>query len=77
MTERGKLMVARVGLFILTMGGILTLFQVLFDTWMTAYPFVNISEWRTRLLLRLATIVGISIIWSTILAWLLRHRKGA
>lgn len=75
MTSRVKLMGASVALFILTMGGLFTLFQVCFDVWMTAYPFANTSEWRMRLYIRLATIVVIGVIWSTIVAWLFRHRQ--
>ena len=75
MTDRVKLMGASLALFLLTMGGLFTLFQVLFDAWMTAYPFANTTEWRTRLYIRLATIIVIGFIWSTIVAWLFRHRR--
>lgn len=75
MTDRVKLMGASVALFILTMGGLFTLFQVLFDAWMTAYPFANTSEWRIRFFIRLATIVVIGVIWSAIVAWLFRRRR--
>ena len=76
MTHRVKLMGAIAGLFVLTMGGLFTLFQVCFDVWMTAYPFANTSEWRTRLYIRLATIVVIGFLWSGIVAWLFRHRRS-
>lgn len=76
MTGRVKLMGASVALFILTMGGLFTLYQVCFDVWMTAYPFANTSEWRTRLYLRLATIIVIGFFWSGIVAWLFRHRRS-
>jgi hypothetical protein len=77
MTSRVKLIGASVALFILTMGGLFTLYQMLFDVWMTAYPFVNTSEWRTRLYVRLATCILIGFLWSTLVAWLFRHRRGA
>jgi hypothetical protein len=76
MARQTKVMGASVALFILTMGGLFTLYQVLFDIWMTAYPFANTTEWRTRLYIRLATIIVIGLIWSTIVAWLFRHRRG-
>jgi len=76
MARQGKVIVARIALFILTMGGLFTLYQALFDIWMTAYPFANPSEWRMRLDLRLATIVVIGLIWSAIAAWLFRHRRA-
>jgi len=76
MTRRAKVWGASVALFILTMGGLFTLFQVCFDVWMTAYPFANTSEWRTRLYVRLATIIVIGFFWSGIVAWLFRHRRS-
>jgi len=76
MTDRVKLMGASLALFLLTMGGLFTLFQVLFDAWMTAYPFANTGEWRIRFFIRLATIVVIGVIWSAIVVWLVRHTRG-
>jgi len=76
MTYRVKLWSASVVLFILTAGGLFTLYQVCFDVWMTAYPFANTSEWRTRLYVRLATIIVIGFFWSSIVAWLFRHRRS-
>lgn len=75
MKDRVKLVGASVALFVLTIGGLFTLFQVLFDVWMTAYPFANTSEWRTRLCIRLVTIVVIGFVWSTIVVWLVRRRR--
>ena len=75
MKDRVKLMGAGIALFVLTMGGILTLFQLLFDAWMTAYPFANMSEWRIRFFIRLVTIVVIGGAWSAIAAWLFRHMR--
>jgi hypothetical protein len=76
MTHRVRLVGASVALFILTMGGLFSLYQVCFDVWMTAYPFSNSSEWRTRLYIRLATFIVIGFLWSVIVAWLFRHRRG-
>jgi hypothetical protein len=76
MTDRTKVWSASVSLFILTMGGLFTLFQVCFDVWMTAYPFANTSEWRTRLYIRLATVIVIGFLWSGIVAWLFRRRRS-
>jgi hypothetical protein len=77
MTRRVKLLGAIATLFVLTMGGVYTLFQVCFDVWMTAYPFANASEWRMRLYIRLATIILIAFLWSGIVAWLFRHNRSA
>jgi hypothetical protein len=76
MADRAKLWSASVVLFILTMSGLLTLYQVCFDVWMTAYPFANTSEWRARFYIRLATIIVIGFFWSGIVAWLFRHRRS-
>jgi hypothetical protein len=65
MARQARVMGASIALFILTMGGLFTLYQVIFDIWMTAYPFANTNEWRTRLYIRLATIILIGLIWST------------
>jgi hypothetical protein len=75
MADRMKLMGASATLFILTMGGLFTLYQVFFDVWMTAYPFNNTHEWRTRLYMRLTTFIVIGVIWSALVAWLFRHRR--
>jgi len=75
MSPRMKLMSAGMALFVLTMAGLTTLYQVLFDVWMTAYPFANTNEWRTRLCIRLVTFVVIGFVWSAIVVWLVRHRR--
>ncbi len=75
MASQTKVLGASIALFILTMGSLFTLYQMLFDIWMTAYPFANPTEWRTRLYIRLATIIVIGLIWSTIAAWLFRNGR--
>jgi hypothetical protein len=72
---RPKIMWASIALGILTLGGLVSLYQVLFDVWMTAYPFVNTNEWRTRLYIRLTTTIVIGLLWSTLAVWLFRHRR--
>ncbi|MGA3228117.1 MAG: hypothetical protein ABSC65_30425 [Acidobacteriaceae bacterium] len=75
MSPRMKLMSAGMALFVLTMAGLTTLYQVLFDVWMTAYPFANTNEWRTRLYVRVATFVLIGVFWSALVAWMVRQRR--
>jgi hypothetical protein len=77
MTSRRQMASACMALFVLTMGGLFTLYQICFDVWMTAYPFANTVEWRTRLVIRIATFITIGCIWSALVAWLLRHRRDA
>ncbi len=72
---RPKIMMARITLVLLTLGGLVSLYQVLFDVWMTAYPFANAHEWRTRLCIRLVTTIVIGLFWSTLAVWLFRQRR--
>jgi len=76
MTRRLQVTGASVALFALAVGVVFTLLQMCFDVWMTAYPFANTSEWRTRLYVRLATFIVIGVLWSILVAWLLRHRRN-
>ncbi len=66
---------AWIALALLTLGGLVSLYQVLFDVWMTAYPFANASEWRMRLYIRLATAIVIAVCWSVLAVWLYRQRR--
>jgi hypothetical protein len=75
MSPRVKLMSAGMALFVLTMAGLLTLYQVLFDVWMTAYPFANTNEWRTRLYVRVVTFILIGVFWSALVTWMVRQRR--
>jgi hypothetical protein len=74
---RSKIIWASIALATLTLGGLVSLYQVLFDVWMTAYPFANANEWRTRLYIRLATTIVIALFWSVLAAWLYRQRRQA
>lgn len=73
---RSKIMGASIMLGVLTLAGLFSLYQVMFDVWMTAYPYANTSEWRTRLYIRLATTIVIGLFWSTLAVWLFRHRRS-
>jgi hypothetical protein len=72
---RWILILARVGLALLTLAGAVTVYQALFDNWMTAYPFANANEWRSRLYIRLVTAFVIGLLWIGLLIWLWRQRK--
>jgi hypothetical protein len=71
---RSKIVWARVALVLLTLGGLVSLSQVLFDAWMTAYPFADASEWRARLCVRLATTIVIAVLWIVLAIWMKRQR---
>ena len=62
-----RLIWARVGFVTLTLAGLVSLYQVLFDVWMTAYPFANAKEWQTRLYIRLITTIAIGALWPCLL----------
>jgi hypothetical protein len=70
-----RLVWASVALVLLTLAGLVSLYQVAFDVWMTAYPFANATEWRTRLYIRLATAIVIGVFWSVLAVWLYRQRR--
>ena len=72
---RPKIVWAGVALALLTFGGLISLYQVLFDAWMTAYPFADPDEWRTRFYIRLATIIVIGLLWIVLAVWLYRQRR--
>jgi len=74
MMSRRKIMWASITLVLLTLGGLVSLYQVLFDAWMTAYPFADPNEWRTRFYIRLATTIVIGLIWGSLAVWLLRQK---
>jgi hypothetical protein len=59
----------------LTIGGAISVYQILFDVWMTAYPFANAHEWRVRFYIRLATIIVIGLLWIVLAVWLYRQRR--
>jgi hypothetical protein len=61
---------------LLTLGGLLSLYRLLFALWMTAYPYVNLNDWRTRFYVRLAITVVIGVVWSALAVWLFRHRRA-
>jgi hypothetical protein len=65
---------AWVGLVALTLGGLFSLYQVLFDLWMLAYPFADPNVWRTRFYFRLATTIIIGASWIALAVWLYRRR---
>ena len=62
------------GLIFLTVAGMVSVYQVLFSLWMTAYPYADINFWRPHLYIRLAQTVIIAVLWGTLAVWILRKR---
>ena len=63
-------------LAVLTLGIFFSLYQAMFDIWMTAYPFANAGQWRTRLYIRLTTTVVIGVMWGLLAVWLRRNWRN-
>ena len=76
MSDSAKKNLAAVLLILLTVAGLISLYQVAFDVWMTAYPYANADVWRERLWVRLLTTVVIGAFWVVTLIWLIRTRRG-
>ena len=74
---RSKIVWGGVGLALLTLGELVSLYQLSFAIWMTAYPFADAREWRARLYTRLATAIVIGLSWSLLAVWLYRQRRQA
>jgi len=72
---RPKIVWASIALVLLTLAGLISLYQVLFDVWMTAYPFASANEWHALLYIRLATAIVIGLLWSVLVGWLYRQRR--
>jgi hypothetical protein len=72
---RGKKTWAVVAFLLLTAGGLISIYQVSFDVWMTAYPFANAGQWRVWLCIRLAQTLVIALLWCILGIWLFRHRR--
>jgi hypothetical protein len=72
---RSKIIGATITLMALTIGGVISVYQMLFDVWMTAYPFAKPHEWRARFYIRLATIIVIGLLWIVLAVWLYRQRR--
>ena len=75
MSDSGKKTLGAVLLILLTIAGLISLYQVAFDVWMTAYPYANAEIWKQRLWVRLITTAVIGALWVVTLAWLIRTRR--
>jgi uncharacterized membrane protein len=55
-----------------TLGGMLSVYQLLFSIWMTANPRYDSDAWHTRFYERLAITVLDGLIWVGSIVWLVR-----
>jgi len=65
---------AGIGLTCLTVAGMVSVYQVLFSLWMTAYPYADINFWRPHFHLRLVQTVLIGVLWTALVVWMFRRR---
>jgi len=65
-----------IGLIVLTLAGIASVYQVLFSLWMTAYPMADINFWRPHLYLRLGQTLLIGLFWVGLAVWMVRMKKS-
>jgi hypothetical protein len=66
---------AVLALILLTFGGLISAYQLLFALWMTAYPQADTAEWRIRFYIRLAITVGIGICWVISFMWFVKEES--
>ena len=68
---------AKLLLALLTLVELVTLYQVCFCIWMTAYPpeASNLGFWRHLLVIRLLTAVVTGLLWMATATWLFQQRK--
>jgi hypothetical protein len=71
-----KMVLAMIALVILTVAGLVNIYQAMFDLFMMTYPSADANEWRTKLYIRLATAVLIGLGWIILAIWLIRQRNS-
>lgn len=68
--------IAWAALTLLSLGGLLSTYFLLFAAWMTAYPYADLAAWRTRFYQRLVITILIGTLWGVVALWLFRHKRG-
>lgn len=58
---------AKLGLLLLPLGGLVTLYQVAYCIWMCSHPVYVSPEWKIRLVVRLTTLLVMFVLW--LLCW--------
>jgi small-conductance mechanosensitive channel len=75
MEPRARLAAAVAGFVALTLAGVVSLYQLLFALWMTAYPFADANEWRMRVYVRLVITIAIASCWCAMALRFHRRRR--
>jgi hypothetical protein len=55
-----------------TLGGMMSVYFLLFSIWMTAHPLYDSRAWRIRVYERLAITVLDGLIWAGSIVWVIR-----
>jgi hypothetical protein len=58
-----------------TLGGIVSVYYLLFSIWMTAHPLYDSPAWQVRVYKRFAITALDGLIWVGSILWLLRRAK--
>lgn len=66
---------ATMGIAVLTVAGLISLYQTLYCFWMTAHPVYSSLEWKQRFYYRAATTVIIGVGWFGAVAWIVKKRR--
>ena len=53
-----------------------SVYMTLFALWMTAYPFANTSEWKTRFYVRLAITAATGLCWGVVALYFFGRRPS-
>jgi hypothetical protein len=59
-----------------TLGGMISVYWLLFALWMTAHPLYDSPAWRIRVYERFAITVLDAVIWVASIIWLFRIETG-
>jgi hypothetical protein len=73
---RRRLVAAWLGLVILTLGGMYSVYFLLFSLWMLAYPKADPVSWRPIFYQRLTISGLIGVLWVMLCIWLSQQRKA-
>jgi hypothetical protein len=76
MIEFDKKAPALAALVLLSVLGLLSVYQLLFDLWMTAYPYADERIWQGRLVIRVATTLVIATVWTALLVWFIKNLRS-
>jgi hypothetical protein len=66
---------AGIGLVVLTIAGMVSVYQAMFSLWMTAFPFADINFWRPHFYFRLVQTAIVGVAWAALVLWMIRKKR--